>query len=165
MFYEHYAIISNFSNYAISTCGNVLNITTGRILKPGINTGGYYYVNLYKNKKVKNKRIHKLVSNAFLDNPENKKCCDHIDRDRKNNNITNLRYATSSENKKNSSIYKNNTSSCPGVSFKKKCNKWRVEIYINKKKKHIGCFDNFNDAETSRKYQEELHYKEYQPLQ
>jgi len=165
MFYEHYAIILEYPNYAISTCGQVLNINTGRILKPGINNAGYYYVNLYKNNIVISINVHKLMSKAFLDNPENKKCCDHIDRNKKNNNILNLRYATYSENSKNKSIYKNNTSSCPGVSFKKKCNKWRVEITINGKRKNAGYYDNFNDAVTSRKYQEELHYKEYQPLQ
>jgi len=165
MFYEQYAIILEYPNYSISTCGQVLNIKTGRILKPLINTGGYYYVNLYNNKIRIHKRIHKLMSDAFLENPENKKCCDHIDRNKKNNNILNLRYATHSENGKNATIQKNNTSSCTGVSFHKNNNKWRVQIYINGKDKHIGCYNNFNDAVTSRKYQEELHYKEYQPLE
>jgi len=162
---EQFIIILEYPNYAISTYGQVLNINTGRILKPGINTGGYYYVILCNNKKKTIKKIHKLVSNAFLDNPENKKCCDHIDRDRKNNNITNLRYATSSENNKNKGIQKNNTSKCPGVCFDKNSNKWRVRICINGKRKHIGLYNNFNDAVTSRKNQETIHYKEYQPLQ
>jgi len=162
--FEQFAIIIDFPNYAISTYGHVLNTKTGRILKPSIDTHGYYKVILCNNKKKTIKRIHKLVCNTFLDNIYNKKCVDHIDRNRKNNNITNLRHVTPSENKKNSSIYKNNTSTCPGVFFIKSNNKWLVKISINKKLKHIGSYDNFNDAVISRKFQEELHYKEYAPF-
>jgi len=161
---EQFIIILEYQNYAISTCGNVLNITTGRILKPGTDKEGYYHVRLCDNKIIKTKRIHKLVSKAYLENPELKKCVDHIDRNKKNNNILNLRYATHSENNKNKGIKKNNTSKCPGVCFFKPTNKWQVQITINGKLKHIGYYDNFNDAVTSRKYQETIHYKEFNPI-
>jgi len=161
---EQFIIILEYPNYAISTHGDVINIKTGRILKPGTDKDGYYYIILYNNKIKNTKRIHKLMSNAYLENPENKPCVDHRDRNKKNNNLLNLRYATVSENNKNITIQKNNTSKCTGVYFDKKSNKWGVQININGKQKYIGQYNNFNDAVTSRKYQEELHYKEYRPL-
>ena len=159
---EQYIIITDYPNYAISTYGQVLNIKTGRILKSGTDRGGYYVVILSKDKIQKIKRVHKLVSNAFLNNSENKPCCDHIDRDRKNNNILNLRFATVSENIHNSSIKKTNTSTCTGVTFER--NNWRVRISINGKRVHVGSYANFDDAVLERKRQVDLHYKEFKAL-
>ena len=42
--------------------------------------------------------IHRLVAMAFINNPDNKSCVDHIDRDRSNNNVENLQWVTSKEN-------------------------------------------------------------------
>ena len=161
---EQYAMITDYPNYAVSSYGKVINITTGRILKPRKNRDGYYYVNLYKNKVMFYKKIHRLVTITFLNNPENKKCTDHIDRNRLNNNILNLRYATRSENNQNVSIKKNNTSTCSGVSFHKKSDKWCVQITINGTRTHIGYYANFDDAVTIRKEQEKIHYKEFQAI-
>ena len=49
--------------------------------------------------------VHRLVAETFLDNPENKPFVDHIDRDRHNNNVSNLRWVTSSENNRNTKAY------------------------------------------------------------
>jgi hypothetical protein len=51
-----------------------------------------------KNRKKKNMYIHRLVAEAFIDNPENKKFVNHIDYDKANNNIDNLEWVTHSEN-------------------------------------------------------------------
>ena len=67
---EQYAMIRDYPNYAVSSYGNVLNIKTGRILKPGKNGNGYYTVALTKDKKMTTKTIHRLVITSFLDNPE-----------------------------------------------------------------------------------------------
>lgn len=72
-----------------------------RILKPNKNKFGYYYVVLHKNRKPKTWKIHRLVALAFIPNPENKPCIDHIDTIRTNNNIENLRWCTHSENMNN----------------------------------------------------------------
>jgi hypothetical protein len=147
---EVYKNIKEFENYSVSNFGNVKNNKTGRILIPSVNRGGYYYVHIYRNGISKTMRIHRLVAEAFLENPQNKPCVDHIDNNRVNNRLENLRFATYSENTMNSSKYKNNTSGVIGVIFDMKCNKWCARITINGKQKHIGYFKTLEEAKSAR---------------
>ena len=154
---EEYKIIKGFENYSISNFGVVKNNKTNKILKPGINGHGYHHVSLFKDGKGFTKRIHKLVANAFLSNPFQKRCVDHVDGNKLNNNINNLRFATTSENAMNTKISCNNTSGFKGISLDKKCNKWMVYIKINGKTKFLGYFDKIEDAINKRvKTAEEL---------
>ena len=80
-----------------------------------------------------------------------------------NNHITNLRYATNSENGMNKSMRKDNTSGVTGISWHKQRNKWRVQIKLNGKGKHIGYFNNLEDAKTTREYVVSQYYGEFAP--
>lgn len=88
------------SDYFVSNKGRVLSLCFNkpRILKPqicGNDRGtGYYYVSL----KGKNKRINRLVATAFLENPEGKPISHHKDNNKLNNDVSNLAFATHSEN-------------------------------------------------------------------
>lgn len=84
--------------YKVSNFGRVKRVTTGRILKNGKNRGGYLYVNLCKQGVTSNKRIHRLVAQAFIPNPENKQDINHIDEDKTNNIVSNLEWTTRKEN-------------------------------------------------------------------
>lgn len=64
-----------------------------------INTG-YFMVTLTNGPKQKNFLIHRLVAMHFIDNPLNKKCVNHINMDKSNNNVANLEWLTHSENMK-----------------------------------------------------------------
>lgn len=68
---------------------------------------------------------------------------DHIDRNGLNNQKSNLRTSSISENNRNS-MYKNGTSKYKGVGFKG--NKWRARISVNKKQIHLGVFKSQEDA-------------------
>jgi len=130
--------INNYPNYLIYEDGRVQNKKTKRFLKPG-NTNGYLYVNLSHQGKHKSHKIHRLVAEHYIDNPENKKTVDHINRDRKDNRIENLRWATYTEqieNRKESCIQKNNTSGHKGISYDKKYKKWRFSKQEGKKRIH-----------------------------
>ncbi|EIZ8586510.1 HNH endonuclease [Salmonella enterica subsp. enterica] len=72
---------------------------------------------------------------------------DHIDRNRANNNIANLRPANSAQNKWNASIRTDNTSGIKGVSLHKQSGKWRAQVYKNGKPIHIGLFHTKEEAE------------------
>jgi hypothetical protein len=93
-------------------------------------------------------RMHREIMNA----PKGK-IVDHKDRNGLNNTKTNLRFATSSQNNCNRTrMRKNKTSKYSGVSFVKKLKKWRAEINYNGIRKHLGYFD--NEEEAARAYDE-----------
>ena len=90
--------INNYQDYLIYRDGRVFNKRYNRFLKPCKNTHGYLRVDLCKNGKHKNFLNHRLVAIHYIDNPENKPCVDHIDGNKTNNNISNLRWVTKIEN-------------------------------------------------------------------
>ena len=130
------------------------------MLKHRINNRGYNNVDLYNIGK-RTKPIHRLVAQAFLENPDNKRCVDHIDRNKLNNHISNLRYATDSENGMNKTIQSNNTSGIVGVYFCKDRNKWRAVIKKDRNPIHLGYFETKEEAIEARSKAEETYFKEF----
>lgn len=81
--------------YSVSSLGNVRNDKTGKILTPGVDKDGYPRVVLYNGASKWYVRIHKLVMAAFKPRKhETHVLIDHKDRDRSNNALRNLRWAT-----------------------------------------------------------------------
>ena len=86
--------------YKVSNLGRVKSLYFGieRILKPSIDTSEYPHVTLSKDSKRKIARIHVLVAQAFIPNPENKPEVNHKDGNKLNCNVDNLEWVTKSEN-------------------------------------------------------------------
>lgn len=93
---ENWKVINDFPNYEISNFGNIRNKT--KLLKIVPNKQGYNIVVLCNGGIRKTINVHRLVAAAFVPNPENKPCVDHIDGDRANNHADNLRWVTAKEN-------------------------------------------------------------------
>ena len=109
--------IKGFENYLIFEDGKVYNQKYDRFLKPDNNGDRYLTVNLYKNNIGYKRKVHRLVGQAFIPNPENKPTIDHIDRDKTNNNVENLRWATIGENAQNKGYYANNKLNIKNISY------------------------------------------------
>lgn len=78
------------------------NVVHQKVKFKGANTpdkNGYYRYHV----NGKTRKIHRLIAETFIPNPENKKTVDHIDRDVHNNDVSNLRWATDTEQKHNTS--------------------------------------------------------------
>ena len=78
--------------------GNRYCLFKGKPIKPFSNSMGYLRVGLYKNNQGKKYFVHRLVAEAFIPNPNNLPCIDHIDRNYLNNSADNLRWCTQKEN-------------------------------------------------------------------
>lgn len=100
--------------YEVSNLGNVRSVDSmrithnqygehlskykGRLLKPGKNSDGYLYVNLCCQCVQKTFRVHRLVAEAFIPNPDNLPEVNHIDEDKTNNRVDNLEWVSHIQN-------------------------------------------------------------------
>ena len=82
----------------------------GRILKLTPDTKGYYMVGLSKKDNIKTKRVHRLVAEAFISNPNNLRTVDHINEDKTDNRIENLQWLSLKDNI--NKYYKNRLTIC-----------------------------------------------------
>lgn len=86
--------IKGFETYQITDDGRVWSKISNKWLKPSMNDRGYLVVTLIKGKNKYRIKVHRLVAEAFIPNPYNKPCIDHINTIRNDNNKDNLRWST-----------------------------------------------------------------------
>lgn len=98
---EYWKYIKGYEGlYQVSNFGRVKSNKFGkeRILKPFTNSTGYLLVSLCKDGKVKAFTVHRLVAEAFIDNPDNLPQVNHRDENKLNNNVDNLEWCTNEYN-------------------------------------------------------------------
>ena len=96
---EEWKEIADFEGlYLISSFGRVKSIINNKILTPCIVRANGLVVGLMRNGKVEKRQISRLVAAAFIPNPDNKPCVDHIDGVRFHNFVENLRWCSINEN-------------------------------------------------------------------
>ena len=148
---EEYRTIPGFFNYEVSNLGNIWNTKNGYCLsKDSKDKDGYVKISLYISGCAYCKRLHILVAMTFLDNPKNRPCVDHINGDKADNRLVNLRFATTKENAQNSKISSRNTSGIKGVSFNKVNGKWKATIQVDGIRVHLGHFETIEEAQQAR---------------
>lgn len=97
---EIFKDIKDFENYQISNYGNVYSKNRKRLIAPQLTNMGYMRVQLWNKQVQKKFLVHRLVADAFIDNPENKQTVNHKDSNRINNHVDNLEWNTIQENNK-----------------------------------------------------------------
>jgi hypothetical protein len=123
-----------------------------KILKSSLDGWGYLFVNLCKENKKLNKKIHIMVCESFL----NHKTCgfkmviDHIDSNKQNNNLNNLQIVTQRENTSKERTIKSGTPAGVNKSGKK----YMSRITINGFREYLGLFNTIEEA--SKAYQNKL---------
>ena len=113
--------------YKISNEGRVMSLKFGKqkLLKNSVNSEGYFTVGLNR----KTYHIHRLVAEHFLDKPEGKSEIDHIDGNRLNNDVKNLRWVTHKENHNTEAAIKNHKKQRKGIDNRKN-NIYLVDNYM-----------------------------------
>ena len=119
------------------------------------NFDGYIMIGFLKNRLYAHRMIF-LMHHGYL--PET---VDHIDCNKENNKIENLRAATLAQNNLNMPLNKRNTSGVKGVSWNKQNKNWRVTVKVNNKSTYFGSFKNIEDAKIVAEKVREKHFKEF----
>ena len=140
MYKEIFVKIDGYDDYFISDHGQVISTKNNKIkyLSPGNNGRGYLQVYLSKNGKQKNKKIHRLIAEHFIDNPNNLPQVDHIDQNKTNNNINNLRWVSHQQNLFNTKA--------KGYYLRKDTGKYKAYINLDNKLIHLGHYDTEEEA-------------------
>lgn len=89
--------IKDFNGYHADELGNIHGIKN-TILSKWIDNVGYYQTILYQDGKRKYRRVHRLIAETFIENPNNFKQVNHKDGDKLNNHISNLEWCDNSTN-------------------------------------------------------------------
>lgn len=96
---ERWQQIKGFEGlYDVSDQGRVFTYYSNKVLSPGKIKTGYLTVILYKNGKRFAKKVHRLVAEAFIGNPEGYLLINHIDEDKTNNVVSNLEWCSAQFN-------------------------------------------------------------------
>lgn len=143
------AQIPNFSRYTITETGIVTDLKVDREIKPYLETNGYYRISLTHDDGLQQKySIHRLVAETYIKNPDNLPVVDHINQNKLDNRVENLRWVTCSDNSQNWER--------ENITWDKIKKRWTARRMINGKLIHIGCFKEIEDAiEAVKKFKED----------
>lgn len=126
-----------WKNRTVDSLGRNIKYLNGRFAG-SIDSSGYLQIKI-DGKLHFNHRIIFLMFNGYVP-----KVLDHVDGDKTNNKIENLRSASIAQNNHNVKIRQDNTSGYKNVCWHKGAKKWQVALHINKQRK---CFGNYDDIE------------------
>ena len=159
--------VKGYQDYEVSNLGRVKSLARTiiysngkvynykeKVLKNCLNYHGYLIVSLSKGNISKTKKIHQIVTEAFLNHTTcgHKLVVDHINAVKTDNRLENLQIITQRENA--SKDRKGGTSKYIGVYWHKASSKWASKIIINGKKKYLGYFK--NELKAAEAYQTAL---------
>jgi hypothetical protein len=126
---EYYKPVPNFLNYMTTTNGNIYSIIRNNYLTKSI-CGGYYYCKLFNTNYPKGKSLsfHSVIANTFLPEDETRNSIDHIDINKENNLLINLRRANGSEQAQNQNQPFTQNHGTPVIMYDKDDDKYETPI-------------------------------------
>lgn len=120
---------------------------------------GYFTTGLYNKRYYNHRLVYAITHNLELN--QLPKHIDHIDRNKTNNNPSNLREATISQNIANTGVFKNNTCGLKGTRFHKQNKKWQAQITFQGKRYHLGYYSTKEEAHEVYKDTAYLYFGEF----
>lgn len=149
---EEWREITGACDYMISNKGRVKSLKRGkeRILSDRPDGSGYLQVILCMNGVEISHKVHKLVMNTFIPNstPLETPFSDHIDRNRKNNSVENLRWVNRSTNMLNT--YRHFRETYGIVKCNKNKDKFKVQLNVSRVMTYLGVFETLEEAKNAR---------------
>jgi len=121
------------------------NVIVGKVVGTG-NGKGYLRISLINRRYLSHRLAWLYVHGEWPDDQ-----IDHINHDRSDNRIENLRCVSNSGNQKNATITKRNRSGVVGVHWNKSSRKWHAQIKNEGVYDYLGLFDSLDDARKARK--------------
>lgn len=95
---EIFKPIKGYEDYQVSSWGRIYSTKSGVYIRPEVMPKGYLRVTLLNNDERKHCKVHRLVAEAFIPNPDNKPHINHIDGNCQNNSFSNLEWVDNTEN-------------------------------------------------------------------
>ena len=135
--------VKGFPDYLIYDDGRVYSKKRNKFLKQHLqgDKRNYYAVKLYNEVRKTTIRVHRLVAEHYIPNPEKKPTVDHINRNTKDNRVENLRWATHKEQRKNQGQYSNCSSGHMWIHYCKTERKWK---YTRRDLDRLNCCKRFH---------------------
>ena len=127
--------IVGYPNYLIYEDGRIWTKYKNKYMKLFPNNCGYLRTRLSINSKSREFHSHRLVAEHYIPNPDNLPTVDHIDRDKTNNHVSNLRWASRKTQVGNRNMLSTNTSGHTNINFRKDKKLWAFE-YKKKTKRN-----------------------------
>lgn len=148
--------IKDYPDYSINEKGEVMN-KHSKLLKPHTAGRGYYCYQLSNEKGRKNEYIHRLVAKTFIPNPHNLPQVDHIDGDKSNNNVDNLRWVSNYDNAHAFGYYSRLKKAADAVRIRVVAIKGETRLKFDSKSDLLRHFG-YTNVHTRVKINEEYHY-------
>lgn len=120
-----------------------------------LNNHGYIHTKI-DGQRYRNHQLIYLMHHGYIP-----KQIDHIDRNRTNNRIENLRACTQTENLYNTGVLNRSSTGVKGVNWHNASKKWMVRINVKKKTLYLGIFDSFEEASVVATEARSKHHGEF----